>query len=301
MPENGTKRLIFTGLLTLDIAQMTESLPEPGRKGTADIAYMDVGGPAANAAITAAQLGAAAAAVTLHTVVGRGDLADYARRVLARYSVEACDHAPGAAVPLASIWIGSGGERTILATNNAHLVLQPEGKMLPADTVAVLLDGHYPDLARAVAGEAVEAGIPLVLDCGRWRPIFDELLPVASDVIMCEDFRPPGLDAASDEERVVAIAAAGGSALCAMTRGPRDILFTSGDAEVRSMSVPLIEVVDTTGAGDVLHGAYMWCRYVERRDAGNALAAAAAAASASCSHLGVRAADPSGRSRPATG
>ncbi|MDJ0925138.1 MAG: PfkB family carbohydrate kinase [Acidimicrobiia bacterium] len=279
------KRLLFVGLLTLDVAQLTEALPEAGDKQTAEMAYMDVGGPAANAAVTAAQLDGAA--VALHTVVGSGDLADYARRELVRHRVEVIDHAPDAAIPLASIWISAGGERTILATNNAHLVLQPKGGLLPAEAVAVLLDGHYPDLAKAVAREAVDAGIPVVLDCGRWRPIHDELLPLATDIIMCEGFAPPGIDAGSDEERVSAIAEAWNPSLCAMTRGPRDVVYALG-GEVYRIAVPRVEVVDTTGAGDVFHGAYMHYHFVAGLSSRDALTAAASAASTSCSHLGVR-------------
>lgn len=277
--------LVFGGILTVDVAQLTDRLPPAGEKGTATAAYMDVGGPAANAAITASEMGSSA---LLHTVVGSGDLAGYARRVLTGHRVGLHDHAPDAEVPLASIWIDAPtGGRTILATNNAHLRLNPAGRLLPDTTVAVLLDGHYPDLAVALAVEAHEQGVPIVLDCGRWRPVFSELLPLATDVILCQIFRPPGIQAATDEELVEAIAQEWEPRLCAITRGSEDILVVI-DRETARLSVPQVEVVDTTGAGDLLHGAYMHIRYGERRSALESLHSAAQLASRSCSHLGVR-------------
>ncbi len=277
--------LVFGGLLTLDVAQLTDRLPPVGEKGTSTAAYMDVGGPAANAAITARRLGSAA---FIHTVVGSGDLADYVRRVLSEHRVALHDHAPDATVPLASIWIDAPtGGRTILATNNAHLRLHPEGRLLPDTAAAVLLDGHYPDLALALAIEARNRGVAIVLDCGRWRPVFSELLPLASDVILCEIFRPPGIEATTDAELVETIARDWEPEVCAVTRGSNDILVVA-DGVTHRVSVPQVPVVETTGAGDLLHGAYMHFRYVERRSALDSLRSAAELASRSCTHLGVR-------------
>jgi sugar/nucleoside kinase (ribokinase family) len=277
--------LVFGGLLTLDVAQLADDLPPVGEKGTSTAAYMDVGGPAANAAITASDLGGG---TLLHTVVGSGDLADYARRVLRSHGVAFFDHAPEAEVPLASIWVdGPSGGRTILATNNAHLKLKPAGRLLPETTAAVLLDGHYPDLALALAVEARDRSIPVVLDCGRWRPVFLDLLPLASDVILCEIFRPPGFEAESGEELVAAIARRWHPRVCAMTRGSKDILAII-EGEPGRIPVRQVEVVDTTGAGDLLHGAYMHFRHGEQLSALDSLGTAAELASRSCAHLGVR-------------
>ena len=282
--------LVFGGILTVDVAQLTDRLPPVGEKGTATAAYIDVGGPAANAAITASEMGGTA---LLHTVVGSGDLASYARGVLTGHRVALHDHAPDAEVPLASIWIDAPtGGRTILATNNAHLRLNPPGGLLPDTTVAVLLDGHYSELAVALAGEARQRDVPVVLDCGRWRPVFSELLPLATDVIMCELFRPPEIQAATDGELVEAIAAEWEPGLCAITRGSEDILVVLDGVTAR-IPVPQVDVVDTTGAGDLLHGAYMHFRYSEQRSELDSLRAAAELASRSCSHLGVRRQPPS--------
>lgn len=277
--------LVFAGLLTVDVAQHAKSLPLPGGKGTAGSAYMDVGGPAANAAITASGLGAR---TQLTTVVGCTDLAEYARTVLHTHGVLVDDRAPGEGVPVASIWISAEtGERTILATNNSEV--RPElGPALGEDTDAVLLDGHYAELAVAVAAEADERRVPLVLDCGRWRPVYTRLLPLATDIIMCQTFRPPGFEGMGDRETLVGIYERWKPEICVMTRGGDDTLLVAEDG-LTSLSVPKVAVIDTMGAGDVLHGAYVYWRYVAGLGSVAALEAATDLASRSCTHLGVRA------------
>ncbi len=275
-------------MTTLDLIQIADALPPPGEKGFATATHFDIGGPAANAAVTAKKLGSEAVLVTS---IGVGPLPDYARTLLAGFGVELREQPAGRALPVASIWVDTAsGERTIFAEGSAGANAAPgPDALLPPETVAVLIDGHHPALAVAAASEASDRSIPIVLDCGRWRPVYDELLPVATDVIMCETFRPPGITGA-DSAALAAIAGRWRPEVCAMTRGGDDILI-AGNQGVSSLPVPQVDVVDTTGAGDVFHGAYTYFRYGAPRDAHSALEAAAIVASASCTHLGVRRTD----------
>ena len=152
---------------------------------------------------------------------------------------------------------------------------------------AVLLDGHYPQLQVAVAEAAEAAGVPIVLDCGRWRPIFAKLLPVATDVIMTSTFRPPDLAGWPDIAALEEINTRYRPALCAMSRGPEAILV-AGESGIDSVPVPKVAVVDTTAAGDVLHGAYLHYRYGEGLAAAEALRLAGVVASNSCAARGAR-------------
>jgi len=295
--EGRSRRLVCVGLTTLDLLQLADELPSAGHKATAAAGRFDVGGPAGNAAITASLLGGE---VTLVTVLGMGQLPEYARTILEGHRVTVIDYAPAAALPVASVWVEAGsGARTILAENNADLEVGPgEDPLLPSDAAAVLLDGHYPGLAVAAATEARDRGIPIVVDCGRWRPVFTDLLPGAADIIMCADFRPPGIEVGSDAALVAAVAEKWDPAVCAMTRGSESILVAMAGTRIE-LVVPQVEVVDTTGAGDVLHGAYLWYRYGAGLNGSEALEAAAAVASRSCERLGARvgsaASSPGGR------
>ena len=257
------RRLVFTGMTTLDLVHRTEVLPELGTKRSADVSYFDVGGPAANSAITASQLGAE---VTLQSVLGRGPLPDFARQLLIEHNVDIWDFAPAdAQPPVASIWIDGAGERTILSTDNSSVPVEVlTTQLFPDGTAAVLIDGHYSALARAVAAAAAAARVPIVLDCGRWRRVYLDLLPVATAIIMCDTFRPPDFAALPTEEAVIAIQQRWQPELCVATRGSANIIALNGEG-LHSIPVP-----------------------VAARDVVPSLQLAAESASESCTHLGVR-------------
>ncbi len=278
-------RFVCGGLTTFDLVYFVAELPAQGRKGTAAASLVDVGGPVANAAVPAARLGSSA---EVHSVFGSGPFAAQVLRLLTDYGVAVVDHEPEIDLPVASVWVDETGERTILSTDNKRSQVRARADRLDFDGIdAVLLDGHYPQLQVALAQVATEAGVPVVLDCGRWRPVFADLLPVASDVIMTATFRPPGLEDTSVAEAVTAIHDEYGSDLCAASRGANPILAYDG-SELVEIPVPQVDVVDTTGAGDVLHGAYLHYRYGELCDATKSLERAAVIASSSCGVRGAR-------------
>jgi sugar/nucleoside kinase (ribokinase family) len=278
-------RFVCGGLTTFDMAYYADVLPARGHKGTAARSYQDVGGPAANAAVTAALLGSTA---ELHSVIGTGPLREQAIGRLSEYGVGVVDHEPDIDLPVASVWIDGTGERTIISTDNRRSEVEGNEELVNlGGAAAVLLDGHYPRLQMLLAAAAVEAGVPIVLDCGRWRPVFADLLPVATDVIMTRTFRSPSLDATPVAQAVLTMREDYGCEMVAASRGSEPIVVADESGLVE-IPVPAVAVVDTTGAGDVLHGAYLHYRYTEGLDARAALAAAAVIAANSCTAFGAR-------------
>lgn len=279
-------RFVCGGLTTFDLVYLADELPERGGKGTAGRSYTDVGGPVASAAVTAVLLGSEA---VVHSVFGKGPFAALAVAALTDYGVAIVDHEPAIDLPVASVWVDGAGERTIISTDNKRSEVLGRPELVNLDGVAaVLLDGHYPHLQEVLAQRAAAAGIPIVLDCGRWRSVFADLLPIATDVIMTESFRPPEFNGAQVTETVGGLRERHGLELCAATRGPDPVLVDSGSGVV-GIEVPSVDAVDTTGAGDVMHGAYLHYRYGEALDGAEALSRAAVVASESCRYLGARA------------
>ena len=105
------------GLITLDVLQVVERLPAPDEKIVATDLHVTFGGPAANAAATAAALGAR---VRLVTALGSGVVADLVRQGLRESGVELVDLLDGApAMPTVSTVLvtRATGERAVVSVN----------------------------------------------------------------------------------------------------------------------------------------------------------------------------------------
>lgn len=55
----------------------------------------------------------------------------------------------------------------------------------------VMLDGFYPEFAIQLARVASENSIPVVLDCGSWKPQYVELFKNTDFAVCSADFMPP--------------------------------------------------------------------------------------------------------------
>ncbi|WP_410638307.1 PfkB family carbohydrate kinase [Amycolatopsis sp. lyj-346] len=240
--------MLLAGLCTVDLIQRVDELPAPGEKVQSLRVDVAAGGPATNAAVTAAALGAEA---TLLTVLGAHPLAALARADLEAHGVRLIDLAPSLAdpPPVSAVAVRDrDGERTVVSRNAkdasflGKVTFFGAGEAAGADVV--LVDGHHPELALAVAREARAAGVPVVLDAGSWKPVLDELLPLV-DVAACSaHFSAPGPGL---HER--------GVPTVITTAGPHPVRWSTADGSSGEVPVADVEARDTLGAGDVWHGA----------------------------------------------
>ncbi|NKX51868.1 kinase, partial [Arthrobacter deserti] len=180
-PEGPAPLGVFVGLATLAVIQRADRVPGPTEKITASWQACAAGGPAANAAVVFAALGGRA---RLLTAIGSGPAAGIIREDLERHGVEVVDAGPvsGADAAISSVIVNTlTGERSVVTRDAAgHDVGAPEDlDRLLDGAVVVLLDGHHPRLAAAAGRSAAGQQVPVVLDAGRWRPVWDELLPAA--------------------------------------------------------------------------------------------------------------------------
>ncbi|MEU6356096.1 PfkB family carbohydrate kinase [Streptomyces sp. NPDC047072] len=281
-------RGLFVGLATLDVVQLVDRVPGADEKLTARDQVVAAGGPAANAAVAFAHLGGAARLVT---AIGSHPLGQAVSADLERASVSVTDLAGASSAPpaVSSILVtASSGERAVASTNaTRHQLIPPDDiDELVAEYDIVEFDGHHMDLAVATARAARAAGRRTVLDGGSWKAGTEELLPFIDVAVCSAGFRPPGSD---DPLRFLREQ---GVAWAAVSRGGQPIEWEGpeGGGEVE---VPAVRVVDTLGAGDVLHGALAH----ELADQGKvtspgfveALRRAAVVASRACTSFGTRA------------
>ena len=275
---------VFVGLSTIDLIHTVDAFPSPNSKSVAHRQELLVGGPATNAAVTFSYLGGKAALVS---VVGRNPLAAIIKDDIERHSIELIDLAPkqNELPAISSVWVDRRGQRSVVSVNTSKLAdssADVDRAVLEKARI-VEVDGHSMAACQAWAREAHSRGIPVVLDGGSWKKGTEELLAFVDVAICSADFRPPGC---ADQDQVVGYLQAHHVKHIAISRGAEPIRFQSG-CSTGSIAVPEVDVVDTAGAGDVLHGAF--CFYAsEGEDFSSALRKAALVASKSCRYPGTR-------------
>lgn len=242
------------GLATVDVVQTVERLPAPDEKVVALASRVEAGGPALNAATTSALLGMPCRLVT---AVGAAPLAAVVRADCESAGVEIVDVAgDGFELPVATVLITrSTGERAVVSRG----ALGPDaGLAPPADAIdallpgirAVLVDGHHLGVAVPLAAAARARGIPVLLDAGSWKPGLPDLVASVDVLLASAAFHPPTGGSLPD---LLAL----GPTWVARSAGAGPVRWAGSDGSSGCVEVPPAEVVDTLGAGDVLHGALL--------------------------------------------
>jgi sugar/nucleoside kinase (ribokinase family) len=274
------------GLATVDVIQVVDAVPGPDEKVVARSGSVAAGGPACNAAMTSALLGVP---TRFLGAVGSGPLSAVVLRDLAAHGVAVTDLAPPAfEPPLSTVLVTEAtGERAVVSRNavgvSGYEPMSESGlRALLEGVGAVLVDGHHLPVAVGVARGARRRGIPVLLDGGSWKPGLEELLAEVDVAVASAAFSTPeGSDLDALLQR--------GPTWVAASDGPRPVRWAAADGSRGEVAVPVVDVVDTLGAGDVLHGALL--AHLVRGgldDLPGALAEAVAVAARSVSAPGVR-------------
>ena len=171
------------------------------------------------------------------------------------------------------------GERTIVWGRGAGIPLEPEEVVPELITSGKLFytDAQNPHSAARAARIAHGSGMPVLADLEAVRPGHDEFLPMVD--LLVSDARFPAIATGVDElpRAMELLEERSGGALVIVTQGPRGAIARV-DGRIESYPGYAVETVDTTGSGDVFHGAFAWSclRSAELREAidfSNAVAA----------------------------
>jgi sulfofructose kinase len=146
----------------------------------------------------------------------------------------------------------------------------------------LLVDGHFPAQALRAVRRARSVGATVIGDFHRPSPAVRRLLPLVHHPIVSAEFCEARGDADPRETLRALAALCGGRPV--VTLGRRGGIYLEGN-RVRRFQSPRVRVVDTTGAGDVFHGAFAAGLY-HGLDFAGSLALAARAAARNCTALG---------------
>lgn len=286
--------VIGLGMATIDILTVVPRLPKSNEVYPIESITVQGGGPVATALVALAKMGAAT------TYLGTIAPDDWGAQIIQdfqRYGVDTQSaYRPEVGTSSASVILieASLGHRSILyQPGTAPEISSDEINPAAFANVKILhLDGFYLDAAVAAARVAQSKGVLVSLDGGAGENIWqgmDQLLPFVDILVVARQFAQ---DVTGESDPLLA-----GPAL--QTFGASQVVITDGengcwywDAH-QHLHQPAfkVEVVDTTGAGDTFHGAYLYA-VLQGWKPKKSLAFASATAALKCTQVGGRAGIP---------
>jgi sugar/nucleoside kinase (ribokinase family) len=281
---------LFVGLTTLDCLYLTTHFPQSNEKMVAIDQLLTVGGPATNAAITFAHFGHQS---SLMSVVGNHSLTTIIHQTLKDYGVQGFDLAPtfSASPAVSSIITTQGtGERAVVSINATKLQVNFDDLDLNLIDLLeqidlVLIDGHQMLISAAIAEQAQQQNIPVVLDGGSWKNGLETVLPYINYAICSANFYPP---TCQNTDQVCNYLQNYKIPHFAITQGAKPIIYHSF-GQRGEIPVPTIKAVDTLGAGDIFHGAfchYLLDNHLDEHSFPKSLSQAVRIAQLSCQYFG---------------
>ena len=243
---------LFIGQTYIDVTFLADHMPQGDEKSVASEYAVSFGGNAVTAAFCCAKLGAKP---DLIATIADDWLGNMFLDMAAKYDVRL--HTRQVEKSSLSFIMPNNGKRAIVRCRDDHY-LTPYPALDLAGCRALHLDGHQPDAALAYAQRCRSAGILTSLDGGGLRTNTHELLAFIDVALVAERFcqqmdKTPAAMLAYLKSRGVKI---GG-----VTQGERGVIWYDESGEVRmlpALAVPQMRVRDTSGAGDVFHGAYVY-------------------------------------------
>ncbi len=279
---------LFVGHAYIDVTMLTDAMPAGDEKAVARDYAVSFGGNAVTAGFACAKLGHD---VHLLTTQARDWLGHMFAEMADAYNVRL--HPRKVARSSLSFVLPNDGQRAILRARDDNY-LQPFIRLDIAQARVLHLDGHMADAAIHYARAAREKGVLVSLDGGALRPRIEELIAFVDVAVVSKQLCN---QMSFSEMEMLAWLKSRGCRVGAVTIGEKGTLWYEGEGapqRLPALRVPQEQVVDTSGAGDVFHGAYC-ASYLERPGASwqDHFVFARAASAHKVQHLGNEAGLPS--------
>ncbi len=279
------------GLITIDHLLVACHYPKNNTKNILEQHVMQGGGPVPTALAVLGKLGMRC---ELISKVGRDEMAEFLEHELDAFHVgyQHLVHEDGVQTPESFIVIDKrNGDRTIFLYRGDHPDLSPELLHLPtiAQSRLLHLDGRDLEASLQAARTAKENGVLVSIDIGSPRLIPVELLALLDIAVVSETYADAHLEKNNPLKSAKMLLNYGAS-IAAVTCGEHGSYWASEDTELHQPAFP-VTVIDSTGAGDVFHGAALY-GILNDFSLERTAAFAAATAAMACQKLGGKAGIP---------
>jgi len=252
LPRHTPLDVLCVGHASYDLVFSVSRHPLADEKIFAEDFLACGGGPAANAAVIVARLGlnSAFAGYLGNDLYGDSHTLEFAQEgVDTRWLVRGANP-----TPLSAVLVKPDGARALVNYKG-------ETRALPKDAIdfsaarpkVILFDGHEPHISLPLALKARAGGIPTVLDAGSLHEGTAALMDKVDYLVASEKFAGQWLgcaDAQAALDGLVRLAPA-----VVITLGEWGLVWRKAGVSGALPAFP-IQAVDTTGAGDALHGAF---------------------------------------------
>lgn len=243
---------LFIGQTYIDVTFITDHMPTGDEKHVASAYAVSFGGNAVTAAFCCAKLGIVP---DLIATAANDWLGRMFQDMTAKYGISL--HPRKVQTSSLSFIMPKDGKRAIVRCRDDEHI-HPFPILNLRGCRALHIDGHQPDAALHYAKLCREAGILTSLDGGGLRSNTHELLAFIDVAIVAErlceqmEMQPP---------QMLDYLKGRGCRVGGVTMGEKGLLWYDETGTVRALPalrIPAARVIDTNGAGDVFHGAYVY-------------------------------------------
>jgi sugar/nucleoside kinase (ribokinase family) len=292
IPRDKPFDVVGVGINVIDYLFRIPHFPEPDTKMDALGAVIQGGGLTATAMVACARLGLR---IRYIGRFGGNEIGQMAREELQREGIDlgAAPTIPGVPNRFCVVLVEeTSGHRTIVRQRDPRIWLHPEDLSQEAVCAGRVLhlDGHEGGAALQAARWAKAAGIPVSVDAEEPTEHREELFRLTDILIVGQRFGRI-LTGRHDTPGILEGLARLGPSCVGVTLGEAGSALRHRE-EIVEVPGFRVKVVDTTGAGDAFHGAFL-CGLLQGWEAGDILRFANAVSALKCTQLGGRAGIPS--------
>ncbi|MGI8929234.1 MAG: ribokinase [Candidatus Limnocylindrales bacterium] len=257
--ERSVGRVLVVGSVNTDLVVRVPRLPSAGETVTGGTFAQHQGGKGANQAVAAARLGAHV------TFVGAVGDDEFGRVALAELQTEGVgisgSQVAGVSTGVALIVVDESGENQIAVASGANTLVDAtlveealsDGSMTVAGGVYLANFEIADDALLAGARIAAEASMRIVINPAPAHELPATLLALRP-ILVPNEGEAHALTGEKEPLNAARFLSARSGAAVAVTLGPQGAVVVY-DGEVEHVPAPLMEAVDTTGAGDTFCGA----------------------------------------------
>ena len=247
--------VLCIGIAAYDLTLSLSHHPLPDDKTMADSLICCGGGPAANAAVTVARLGytSAYSGYIGNDLYGDNIIKEFDKEGVVTNLIVREDSPTSLSVVL----VKPDGSRSIVHYRGLKERL-PSGSVdfSTIEPTVILFDGHEPDISMPIVKEAQNRGIKTILDAGSVHRGTKELINYVDYLVCSVKFAIDFTNETNEERAIEKLYEHCDNVI--ITLGEKGLIWKNKTGE-GALPALTVDVVDTTGAGDVFHGAFAAC------------------------------------------